>query len=55
MLENTEGAIKNVKFRETGNNWCTRQRQAKQNTAQYVLDLFVFNKQIIYKLKSKPD
>ena len=42
MLENTKGAIKNVQFREPGNIWCMRQRQAKQNTAQYVLDTTIF-------------
>ena len=30
MLENTEGAMKNVQYRETGNIRYTRRRQAKQ-------------------------
>ena len=34
-LENTEGAIKNGRFRETG---YTRQDKRNKNTTQYVLD-----------------
>jgi hypothetical protein len=30
MLENTEGAMKNVQYRETGNIRYTRRRQTKQ-------------------------
>ena len=37
MLEKTEGAIKNVLSRETGNIGYTRQK-VKTNTTQYVLD-----------------
>ena len=37
MLENTERAIKNEKFRETGNIGYTRRRQTEQKHNQYVL------------------
>jgi hypothetical protein len=30
-VENTEEAIKNGRSRETGNIWCTRRRETKQN------------------------
>jgi len=38
MLENTEGAIKNGQYRETGNIVYTVRRKINKNTTQYVLD-----------------
>jgi len=41
-LENTEGAIQNAQYKETGNIGYTRLQKTKQkNTTQYVLDITI--------------